>query len=76
MKDLDTQADKYLKKFNKDNCKVLHLGGNDPRLGSDWLEGKFAENLVILVDKKLNKSPQGALAVTKAHHILDCSSKL
>lgn len=59
LKDLDIQAGKYIKKFNKEKYKVLHLKGNDPRLG-DWLLGrKFVEN------KKLNKSIQGPLAVMK-----------
>lgn len=50
-------------------------GRERPQAG-DWLLGrKFDEDLVVLVEKKLNKSLQGALAVAKAQHVLDCHSK-
>ena len=52
-------------KFNKRECKVLHLGRNKPmrqyRLRADWLEGNFAgKGLGFLGKKELNMSQQYA----------------
>lgn len=50
---------------NKRNCKVLHLGRNNPMyqytLGANWLESSFAEkDLGLPVDDKLNIKQQPA----------------
>ena len=50
-------------KFNKDKCKVLHLGKHNPgvqhRLGSTQLGSSSVErDLGVLVDNKLNVSEQ------------------
>ena len=73
---LEKWTDSNLMQFNKGNCKVLHVGRNNPRhrymLGADRLESSFAEkDLRVLVDTKLDMS-QHALAIKKANGSLDC----
>ncbi|GAB0184910.1 mitochondrial enolase superfamily member 1 [Grus japonensis] len=58
---LEEWANKNLMKFNKDKCKVLHLGKHNPgvqhRMGSTWLEISSVErDLGVPVDNKLNTS--------------------
>ncbi|GAB0181628.1 mitochondrial enolase superfamily member 1 [Grus japonensis] len=77
---LEEWANKNLMKFNKDKCKVLHLGKHNPevqhRLGSTWLESSSVERgLGVLVDNKLNMSEQCAAAAKKANRMLDCINK-
>uniref|UniRef100_A0A674JM42 Reverse transcriptase domain-containing protein n=1 Tax=Terrapene triunguis TaxID=2587831 RepID=A0A674JM42_9SAUR len=67
-------------KFNKDKCKVLHLGRNNQlhtyKMGNDCLGRSTAgKDLGVIVDHKLNMSQQYNAVAKKANIILGCISR-
>ena len=64
-------------KFNKNKCWILHLRqsntGHKYKLGEEWLGSSPAEkDLGVLVDSRLKRGQQCALAAKRAHRIVGC----
>ena len=64
-------------KFTKSKSWILRLGrsnaGHKYKLGEEWLESSPAErDLGVLVERRLNRSQQCALAAKRANRILGC----
>ncbi|GAB0176341.1 mitochondrial enolase superfamily member 1 [Grus japonensis] len=77
---LEEWANKKFMKFNKDKCKVLHLGKHNPgvqhRPGSTQLGSSSVErDLGVVVDNRLNMSEHCAAAAKKANRMLGCINK-
>ena len=74
---LDSWAGRNLMKYNKDKCRGLHLGRNNPRyqyrLGTDLLESSIGErDLGVLMDSRMTMSQHCALVAKAANGILKC----
>ncbi|PKU44210.1 rna-directed dna polymerase from mobile element jockey- hypothetical protein [Limosa lapponica baueri] len=77
---LESWARKNLMRFNREKCRVLHLGRKNPRhqyrLGVDLLGSTTEEkNLGVLVDGRLSMSQQCALVAKRANGILGCTGR-
>lgn len=75
---LERWAGRNQMRFNKSECRVLHLGRNNRtyqyRLGGDLLE-RSSEEKAVLVDDTLTMSQQCALVAKRANGILVCMKR-
>ncbi|PKU39421.1 hypothetical protein llap_10275 [Limosa lapponica baueri] len=67
-------------KFNKDKCRVLHLGKKNPphwyMLGADLLEShSVGRDLGLLAENELTMRQQCALVAKEANSLLKCIKK-
>ena len=74
---LEKQPNEDLMMFNRENCKVMHPGRNNPMhqhmSGPIQLEHSLAKkDLGVLEDNKMNVSQQCVLVAKKANSILGC----
>ena len=66
--------------FNREKCKLLHLGNkhlmHKYKMGDTWLDSSICESdLGVLVDNKLNMSQQCDMAAKKANATLGCIAR-
>ena len=74
---LESWRGRNLLRFNRNECRVLHLGRNkcmcQYRLGAGLLERNTLEkDLGVLVDNRLAMSQQCSLLAKKANGVLEC----
>ena len=74
---LESWRGRNLLRFNRNECRVLHLGRNkcmcQYRLGAGLLERNTLEkDLGVLVDNRLAMSQQCSLLAKKANGVLGC----
>ncbi|CAM4656694.1 unnamed protein product [Lepidochelys kempii] len=76
---LEDWAKRNLMRFNKDKCRVLHLGRKNPmhryRLGIEWLGSSSAEKNLGLQWMRSWIRVKCALVAKKANSILGCISR-
>ncbi|XP_061486439.1 uncharacterized protein LOC133386720 [Rhineura floridana] len=77
---LEHWAENNRMKFNRDKCKVLHLGKRNQmhsyKMGDAWLSSMTCEkDLGTVIDHKLNMSQQCDVAAKKANAVLGCINR-
>ncbi|CAM4715938.1 unnamed protein product, partial [Lepidochelys kempii] len=74
---LEDWAKRNLMRFNKDKCRVLHLGRKNPLQTRDRIARQqfCGKGPGVTVDEKLDMSQQCALVAKKANGILGCISR-
>ncbi|KAJ7423506.1 rna-directed dna polymerase from mobile element jockey-like [Pitangus sulphuratus] len=77
---LERWTEKNCLKFNKDKCRILHLGNNNPmdqyRLGADLLESSSVDkDLGVMVSNRLSMSQQRVFVAKMVSGILESIRK-